>query len=71
MDRLGFCELAESSLPFTGSSGRSYVLLFYNYAVMSTTYNTGNMLKEKYICCTDQGSLIIILNPEIHVGGEK
>lgn len=46
-------------------------MLFYNYAVMSTTYNTGNTLREKYICCTDQGSLIIILNPEINVGGEK
>lgn len=46
-------------------------MLFYNYAVMSTTYNTGNMLKEKYICCTYKGSLIIILNSEINVGREK
>lgn len=45
------------------------ILLFYNYAVMSTTYNTGNMLKEKYICCADQGSLVMIPNPQISVVG--
>lgn len=47
------------------------ILLFYNYAVMSTTYNTGSMLKEIYRCI-DQGSFVIIPTPKTKfVGVEK